>query len=100
VILGTPAIAYLLYFVCNEDGCPSSSFLEAPVESLIAQWPGIGGIFSPKVFGYYCAWFFGLVALQFILPGRTQEGVELNNKTRLKYKLNGTFATSPRLPTG
>lgn len=88
VTLGTPFVTYALYFLCNENGCPSQSFLDAPLQHLAAQWPGWDKVFSSKVFGYYCAWYFGIAAAQFILPGKTYEGVELPDKTRLKYKLN------------
>ncbi|KAF8251840.1 ERG4/ERG24 ergosterol biosynthesis protein [Wilcoxina mikolae CBS 423.85] len=88
VTLGCPLLAYTLYFVCNDSGCPSKSFLDAPLETLAAQWPGLDGVYSHQAFGYYCAWFFGIAALQFILPGRERYGVELSDKSRLKYKLN------------
>lgn len=88
VTVGTPFIAYALYFVCNENGCPSQSFLSSPLQTLAEQWPGLGGIYSHQVFGYYCAWYFGLAALQFVLPGKTQQGVVLKDKSRLLYKLN------------
>lgn len=89
VTLGCPVLTYSLYFLCGESGCPSQAFYEAPLEYLRAQWPGVEGVYSATVLGYYCVWFFGLVALQFILPGRESHGVLLKDGSRLKYKLNG-----------
>lgn len=42
------------------------------------------------------AYWFALVAMQYILPGKTVEGVVLTNGKRLKYKLNGTFMSFRR----
>jgi delta14-sterol reductase len=89
VTLGCPFLAYSLLFICNDFGCPSQSFLEAPLETFKAQWPGWEKIYSTEVFGYYCAWYLGLVALQFILPGKEILGVPLRDGSRLKYKING-----------
>ena len=91
VTVGTPALAYGLYFVCNESGCPPKAFRDSPLDALAAQWPGAEGLFSKQVFCCYCAWFFGLIALQFFLPGKKAQGVVLPDKSRLTYKLNGTL---------
>ncbi|KAI5804488.1 ergosterol biosynthesis ERG4/ERG24 [Geopyxis carbonaria] len=88
VTLGCPLTTYAFYFVCNENGCPTNSFLQAPIETLKSQWPGWEGFYSTEVLLYYCAWFFGNLALQFLLPGPTGEGVQLKDGTRLKYKQN------------
>lgn len=42
------------------------------------------------------AYWFALVAMQYILPGKIVEGVVLTNGKRLKYKLNGMFMSSGR----
>ena len=95
ITVGTPALAYTLYFACNESGCPSKAFRDSPLDALVAQWPGPEGLFSTQVFRYYCAWFFGLVALQFVLPGKRAQGVVLPDKSRLTYKLNGMTPFRP-----
>ncbi|KAL0637361.1 erg24, C-14 sterol reductase [Maublancomyces gigas] len=89
VTLGTPFLTYALYFTCNEAGCPSPEFLADPVGTFqTSLWPGWSGIFSAKATGYYLAYWFALVAMQYVLPGKTAEGVVLTNGTRLKYKVN------------
>ncbi|TGZ85666.1 ERG4/ERG24 ergosterol biosynthesis protein [Ascodesmis nigricans] len=90
VTVGCPITTYAFYFICNEDGCPSSSFLQQPLEYLTSVWPGWSGLYSNEVMMWYCAWFFGNLLLQFVLPGRTREGTLLSDGTRLKYKQNAT----------
>lgn len=93
VTLGTPFVTYALYFACNEGGCPNPALLSDPIGHFKTEvWPGWSGIFSSKVTAYYVAYWFGLVALQYILPGKTVLGTVLKDGTRLKYKLNGNFA--------
>lgn len=95
ITLGTPLITYALYFTCNEAGCPSPEFLADPVGTFkTSLWPGWSGIFSAQVTAYYLAYFFALVVMQYVLPGKTKLGVVLADGTRLKYKLNGAFISS------
>ncbi|KAI5847777.1 ergosterol biosynthesis ERG4/ERG24 [Morchella snyderi] len=90
VTLGTPFVTYALYFACNEGGCPNTALLSDPIGHFKAEvWPGWSGLFSSKVTAYYATYWFGLVALQYILPGKTVLGTILKDGTRLKYKLNG-----------
>lgn len=90
ITLGTPLVTYALYFACNEGGCPNPALLSDPIAHFKAElWPGWSGLYSSKVMAYYVAYWFGLVALQYILPGKTVLGTVLKNGTRLKYKLNG-----------
>lgn len=97
VTLGTPFVTYALYFTCNEGGCPSPEFLADPIGTFkTSLWPGWSGIFSAQVMAYYVAYWFALVAMQYILPGKTRLGVVLKDGTRLKYKLNG----APACPLG
>lgn len=42
-----------------------------------------------EMWTYYLAWFFGLAVLDVTLPGRNMFGVELRDKTKLPYKING-----------
>lgn len=90
VTLACPFFTYIFYFVCNEEGCPTSSFLSAPIETLKSQWPGWSGLYDHKVMLAYLAWFFGNLAMQYALPGAVREGVLLRDGSRLKYKQNGT----------
>ena len=50
---------------------------------------GISAFFDITAVIVYAAWFFGLVLLHLVLPGRTAEGTVLPNGKKLKYKLNG-----------
>ncbi|CDK28379.1 unnamed protein product [Kuraishia capsulata CBS 1993] len=46
-------------------------------------------LFNVSAWKWYLTWFFGLVALGQILPGKTLQGVELRDGTKLTYKING-----------
>ncbi|PWW73549.1 ERG4/ERG24 ergosterol biosynthesis protein [Tuber magnatum] len=89
ISLSAPAITYAFYFICSEDGCPSSSFLRDPVGNIASKWPGLSGAFDWDVTKHYFLWYLALVAMYFVLPGKTGEGVVLSNGKRLKYKFNG-----------
>lgn len=92
ISLSVPTITYIFYFVCSEDGCPSSSFLRDPVGNIASKWPGLSGVFDWDVMMHYCLWYFALAVMYFVLPGKTGEGVVLSNGKRLKYRFNGMFA--------
>ncbi|SCU79040.1 LANO_0A04852g1_1 [Lachancea nothofagi CBS 11611] len=52
-----------------------------------------------ELWTYYLAWFGGLALFDVVLPGRTMEGVELRDGTKLPYKINGLALTSTLLAT-
>ncbi|KAI5965354.1 ERG24 [Candida pseudojiufengensis] len=45
--------------------------------------------FNKKVWAVYMSWFWGLVVLDRILPGKEMKGTELRDGTYLNYKING-----------
>ncbi|CAZ81998.1 unnamed protein product [Tuber melanosporum] len=90
ISLAAPAATYALYFVCNEDGCPSSSFLRDPVGNIASKWPGLSGAFDWGVTKHYFLWYFALAIMYFVLPGKIGDGVVLSNGRRLKYKFSGS----------
>lgn len=93
ITLSAPAVTYIFYFICNEDGCPSSSFLRDPITVFrTSLWPGWSGLFDWEVTKYFFLWYIGLVVMQYVLPGREGEGVVLSDGRRLKYKFNGPSA--------
>lgn len=79
-----PAVIYGLVYTCNSSGC-----LELWPQLRIPGFPSGAQLFSWEALQVYCGWFFGLVALHLILPGKKAEGVVLPNGKRLTYKLNG-----------
>ncbi|KAK9455435.1 ergosterol biosynthesis ERG4/ERG24 [Dipodascopsis uninucleata] len=69
ITIGLPVLIYVLYFLID----PTS-------EQKIVDIVALGG---------YITWFFGLVVLFYIVPGRMVEGTVLRDGTSLKYKING-----------
>ena len=92
ITLTVPAVTYIFYFVCNEDGCPSGSFLRDPVGNIASKWPGLSGAFDWDVTKHYFLWYLALAIMYFVLPGKAGDGVVLSNGKRLRYRFNGMFA--------
>ena len=68
----------------------SSMHPHFPATRWVSGLPGgLAALYSTEAVLAYLAWFFGLVALHLVLPGRTAEGTVLPDGSRLKYKLNG-----------
>ncbi|EEB09593.1 C-14 sterol reductase Erg24 [Schizosaccharomyces japonicus yFS275] len=84
VVLSTTLVSYGLYFMCNENGCPSWN--------LMSIW---NDILQTKLFDWnamviYLCWFGMLALLWFLLPGKWVPGSPIDEKgTRLLYKMNG-----------
>lgn len=96
VTFGTPVIAYLLYFGCNEvTGCslpPVAGW--SSVASRIGDWPSVAGQFWDwKAAGVYLAWYAWCVLCWAVLPGDWIEGTLLRDGTRKQYKMNGGWDT-------
>lgn len=96
VTLITPAVAYALFYSCNEvTGCSAAS---APAN--LARWAGetfpssAGAIFEWKALAVYCAWYAWCVACWVLLPQEWIEGNLLRDGTRQKYKMNGECRAS------
>lgn len=78
-----PAVLYGLYFGCNSQTCLKIwPKLELPSLPEAPQW------YSVEAFQIVFGWFFGLMALHLILPGKRVQGVVLPDGSRLTYKLN------------
>ncbi|KAI8323126.1 C-14 sterol reductase [Martensiomyces pterosporus] len=89
VMTTTTAVLSIWYFSCNEhDGCslPTSSHQWARIISGVSDYQSY---LSPQAIVYYTLWWLWLVALYFIAPGATVQGVVLRNGKRLDYRLNG-----------
>mmetsp|Transcript_12034 Transcript_12034/g.20343 ORF Transcript_12034/g.20343 Transcript_12034/m.20343 type:complete len:430 (-) Transcript_12034:329-1618(-) len=93
VILGLPAVCYLLVFACNSSGCLNLQTLEVPgfpAGMSFVTWEGI--VVS-------VGWFGLMVVLHLILPGQRVQGVKIAYKDdkgasrdkQLTYKLNGAL---------
>ena len=85
IVIGLPAVCYGLVLFCNADACVALDALPSAVPSAPASMP----YFTWEACGVFLGWMAYCVALHVILPGVTKRGVELPDKTRLTYKLNG-----------
>lgn len=59
---------------------------------ITSQWREL--FFSKECWSFYLIWFFGLVALDLLMPGYHKDGVELRDGTKLNYLINGVQLTS------
>ncbi|CAN6602018.1 delta(14)-sterol reductase Erg24p [Trichomonascus vanleenenianus] len=84
ISIGLPVLFNVLYFSCNEGGCPR----EWSVQMILDQLK-TAKLVSWEATAAYAAWFAGLVVLDRILPGKEVKGVTLRDGTQLTYKFNG-----------
>jgi delta14-sterol reductase len=94
ITFGVPALAYVLYFACNESsgGCPP------PIQSLYpslvqavsdpAFW---WKLWDPKAFAIYYSWYAFCLLTWAVLPGDWVQGTQLRNGKYQQYKINGAI---------
>ncbi|CAK9439631.1 uncharacterized protein LODBEIA_P37310 [Lodderomyces beijingensis] len=92
ITVGLPLVLELFQLVCNP--AYSTKGLHIDVGAIVGQLPSNLSetcelMFDPTVWKVYLAWFFGLVALDQILPGTQLQGTELRDGTKLNYTING-----------
>ncbi|ODQ81280.1 hypothetical protein BABINDRAFT_175047 [Babjeviella inositovora NRRL Y-12698] len=88
ITLGLPTLIICFHLICNPSYVVEGVSLD--IDAIIAQVPPLNDLF----FNYTCwkaylAWFFTLVALDRLVPGKHLQGVELRDGTKLPYKING-----------
>lgn len=92
ITLGLPILLAFFALVTNEDYSVQGIALD--FDAVLKQLPStredvIALAFDKDCWLAYLAWFGSLVALDFLLPGKHIEGVELRDGTKLNYKING-----------
>lgn len=87
IMIGLPALIYYLYFCVrfnHGDVIPGSDIDYRPfisfLDSIIPTWK------AALIFG---SWLIFQALLQAFLPGRTVQGVKLEDGSRLAYRMNG-----------
>eukprot|EP00976_Prorocentrum_cordatum_P074495 1181538-Prorocentrum_minimum.AAC.5 len=83
VILGLPAVCYLLVFACNSSGCLTLQPLQIPGFPEGMEFVTLDGI------AVSIAWMALMIGLHLVLPGARIKGVKLSTGNQLTYKLNG-----------
>ncbi|CAM9130090.1 unnamed protein product [Hapterophycus canaliculatus] len=92
ITISLPFVVLGLCFVCGKDYCLQGlqfNTLAGAVEQLPSSW---GDLFSPVAFTICLQWLLFQVLLDRVLPGKTVDGVVLQDGSRLPYKMNGHAA--------
>ncbi|KAG7666414.1 ERG24 [[Candida] subhashii] len=97
ITIGLPILITFFALVTNETYSLQGINLDIP--AIVAQLPQskqawIELCFNKSCWIVYLSWFFVLVGLDHILPGKIMHGVELRDGTRLEYKINGMAMSS------
>lgn len=93
-----PLVTLGLYLNCNADYVHSGfnfdpNAIRSVFEShVLARLPEL--LFNRECWRAYLVWFFGLAALDLLIPGTRKYGVELRDGSRLPYLINGIELTS------
>lgn len=82
ITFGLPALTVVLHFMVN-----GVKLAELPEALRSANWSDI--VLNSNVWKAYLAWFFGLVVLDLIVPGKIVKGTTLRDGSALNYKING-----------
>jgi len=94
VTLTVPAVAYALFFVCNDaNACRPSLDSDA----LLAAVPSLSELWDSDAALVYLGWYVFCVFAWAILPGDWVDGTALRDGSMKKYKINGTYTTQPPL---
>lgn len=93
MIVFLPLVILFLHLACNEKYVAQGFTVEIETikrifdEDIVDNWREL--FFNVDCWKFYLSWFFGLVVLDVFIPGTEKYGVELRDKTKLKYNING-----------
>ena len=92
ISFGLPVLIYFFQLICNNSY--SIQGINLDLNKVIEQLPSstddlMNLLFDKTCWTAYLLWFFILVAFDFILPGKSLNGVTLRDGTSLNYKING-----------
>jgi len=92
VTLAVPAVAYALFFVCNDaNACRPSLDSDA----LLAAVPSLSDLWDSNAALIYLVWYVFCILAWAILPGDWVDGTTLRDGSKKKYKINGTTPNHP-----
>ncbi|ABN66180.2 sterol C-14 reductase [Scheffersomyces stipitis CBS 6054] len=97
ITIGLPSLIIFFALVSNE--AYSVQGINLDFQAILSQLPQssqewIDLVFDKTVWAAYLVWFFVLVALDFVLPGKHMKGTTLRDGTQLDYKINGLAMSS------
>lgn len=92
ITFGLPFV--IIFFALVTNQYYSLQGIHIQIDKILSQIPSnqsewIDLCFDKQVWSAYLAWFFGLVILDQILPGKMMEGTKLRDGTYLSYCING-----------
>lgn len=94
--LAVPAVAYALFFACNEENaCRPRLDLDAVLD-VVASLPSLWDTDAALI---YLSWYAFCVFAWVILPGDWVDGTVLRDGSKKKYKINGNDIQLPLSPT-
>ncbi|CAH6721666.1 delta(14)-sterol reductase [[Candida] jaroonii] len=79
ISLGLPALITVFGLIFNSEGFNPNFKLDL----------SFNDFFNYDAWKFYCSWFFGLLAIDQVIPGKYLKGVTLRDGTQLTYKING-----------
>eukprot|EP00878_Enallax_costatus_P039401 GHUV01045074.1.p1 GENE.GHUV01045074.1~~GHUV01045074.1.p1 ORF type:complete len:123 (-),score=7.20 GHUV01045074.1:14-382(-) len=85
IIIALPLVVLGLSYACNANGC-----LQLFPYVYVPGFPASTQLYTHEAMLAVAGWFTLVLVLHLLLPGQTAQGVELPNRRRLTYKLNGT----------
>ncbi len=93
LIVFLPLVTLFLHLACNESYVANGFTIDIGLlktvfkEKISDNWASL--LFNSDCWKFYLAWFFTLVFLDVMVPGKDVTGVELRDGTKLKYTING-----------
>lgn len=83
--LGLPTVVYGLYFLCNKDSCQIYPLRQPQLPPLKEFW-------HPLAFIICVGWFVANAIVYLTPVGKTIQGTQIRNGTRLTYRINALYA--------
>lgn len=88
ITVALPFVVLGLSYACNAEGC-----LQLFPQLSMPGFASNTQLYTHEAMLAVVGWFALVLALHLLLPGQTAQGVELPNKRRLTYTLNGRRST-------
>ena len=97
ITFGLPVLLFFFGLIVNKNYSLQGVNLDfdairSQIPATTEEWLRLA--FDKHTWAAYLAWFFGLVLLDYELPGKHLKGVTLRDGTQLDYKINGKFMSS------
>ncbi|CAM9605547.1 unnamed protein product [Ectocarpus sp. 6 AP-2014] len=92
ITVSLPIVVLGLCFICGKEYCLQGLRFDTLGGALEQLPDSLGDLFSPVAFTIVSQWLLFQILLDRVLPGKTVEGVVLQDGSRLPYKMSGHAA--------